>query len=160
MTGRTPFPGARGRIGMAGRLESAAADDPRGEGPSDACRWAGYKMRRRRRMSRVSLRHRAVPMCALTRAKSLSSLRVCQNLLRLRAAARSRRTAWLAMKTFSATPNDISQKWFVVDAEGNGPRPPRVGDRAASSAASTSRCSRRTWTPATTSSSSTRRRSA
>ena len=47
-------------------------------------------------------------------------------------------------KTFSATPSDIQQDWYVIDAEDV-----ILGRLATEVAeASTSRCSRRTWTRA------------
>ena len=58
------------------------------------------------------------------------------------------------MKTYSATPRDIEHDWYIVDAEGMVLGRLALRSRT-SSAASTSRCTRRTWTRATTSSSST-----
>ena len=66
---------------------------------------------------------------------------------------------WTPMKTFTATPDDITHDWYVVDADGI-PLGRLATAVARSSAASTSRPSPRTWTGATSSSSSTRPRCA
>ena len=57
----------------------------------------------------------------------------------------------LTMKTFTATPADISHDWYIVDADGMVLGRLATESRS-SSAASTSRSSRRTWTAATSSS--------